>query len=115
MIKESAGREVVKAVRLVNDGHRYLSQTVSDTVIDDYVSQFRGIEYKSPLDSLSAREREVLQSVVEGKSSAEIATILNLSPKTVESYRSRLMKKLDIGDLPSLVRFAIQEGLTPLE
>ena len=115
LIKESAGREVVKAVRLVNDGHRYLSQTVSDTVINDYVSQFRGIEYKSPLDSLSAREREVLQSVVEGKSSAEIATILNLSPKTVESYRSRLMKKLDIGDLPSLVIFAIQEGLTPLE
>jgi DNA-binding NarL/FixJ family response regulator len=115
LVKESAGREVVKAVREVNAGHRYLSRTVSDSVIDDYVFQQRTMARKSPLDSLSAREREVMQFVVEGKSSAEIATILNLSPKTVESYRSRLMKKLDIGDLPSLVRFAIQEGLTPLE
>jgi DNA-binding NarL/FixJ family response regulator len=56
-----------------------------------------------------------LQLVVEGKSSTEIATILNLSPKTVESYRSRLMQKLEISDLPSLVRFAIKQGLTPLE
>lgn len=115
LIKESAGREVVKAVREVNAGHRYLSTTVSDSVIDDYVLQQRIKAHKNPLDSLSAREREVMQFVVEGKSSAEIAGILNLSPKTVESYRSRLMKKLGIGDLPSLVRFAIQQGLTPLE
>jgi DNA-binding NarL/FixJ family response regulator len=57
----------------------------------------------------------VLQLVVEGKTSAEIATVLNLSPKTVESYRSRLMQKLDINDLPSLVKYAIRQGLTPLE
>jgi len=115
LIKESAGREVVKAVREVNAGHRYLSRAVSDSVIDDYVFQQRTMARKSPLDSLSNREREVMQFVVEGKSSAEIAGILNLSPKTVESYRSRLMKKLDIRDIPSLVRFAIHEGLTPLE
>jgi DNA-binding NarL/FixJ family response regulator len=115
LIKESAGIEVVEAVRAVNAGHNYLSQAVSDIVVSDYVSQKRALGYKSPLESLSAREREVLQLVVEGKSSAEIAGILNLSPKTVESYRSRLMQKLDIGDIPSLVKFAIQQGLTPLE
>lgn len=115
LIKESAGIEVVEAVRTVNAGHKYLSQAVSDIVVSDYVSQKRALGYKSPLESLSAREREVLQLVVEGKSSAEIASILNLSPKTVESYRSRLMQKLDIGDIPSLVKFAIQQGLTPLE
>ncbi len=115
LIKESAGIEVVEAVRAVNAGHNYLSQAVSDKVVSDYVSQKRALGYKSPLESLSAREREVLQLVVEGKSSAEIAGILNLSPKTVESYRSRLMQKLDIGDIPSLVKFAIQQGLTPLE
>ncbi|MGB3713574.1 MAG: response regulator transcription factor [Candidatus Promineifilaceae bacterium] len=115
LIKESAGIEVVEAVRTVNAGHKYLSQAVSDIVVTDYVSQKRALGYKSPLESLSAREREVLQLVVEGKSSAEIASILNLSPKTVESYRSRLMQKLDIGDIPSLVKFAIQQGLTPLE
>ena len=115
LVKESAGVEVVEAVRAVYDGHHYLSQAVSDTVIDDYVAQNRRVGSKSSLDALSSREREVLQLVVEGKSSTEIAGILNLSPKTVESYRSRLMRKLDIGDLPTLVRFAIKQGLTPLE
>ena len=115
LVKESAGIEVVKAVRTVYAGHHYLSQAVSDAVIDDYVLQRRTIEHGNALESLSAREREVLQLVVEGKSSAEIAGILNLSPKTVESYRSRLMQKLEIRDLPTLVRFAIKQGLTPLE
>lgn len=115
LIKESAGIEVVKAVRTVYGGHHYLSQAVSDTVIDDYVLQQRTGEHKNALELLSAREREVLQLVAEGKSSAEIADVLSLSPKTVESYRSRLMQKLDINDLPSLVRYAIKQGLTPLE
>ncbi len=115
LIKESAGTEVIEAVRVVNAGHHYLSQAISDAVIDDYVSVCRNMESRDSLQSLSAREREVLQLVVEGRSSAEIANILNLSPKTVESYRSRLMNKLDISDIPSLVKFAIQQGLTPLE
>jgi DNA-binding NarL/FixJ family response regulator len=115
LIKESAGIEVIEAVRVVNAGHRYLSQTISDALIDDYVSVCRIMEHRGSLELLSAREREVLQFVVEGRSSAEIASILNLSPKTVESYRSRLMQKLDISDIPSLVKFAIQQGLTPLE
>ncbi len=115
LIKESAGAEVLKAVRVVNAGHRYLSQSISDVVIDEYVFQGRNIEQGDSLDLLSSREREVLQLVVEGKTSAEIAAILTLSPKTVESYRSRLMQKLNMRDLPSLVKFAIQQGLTPLE
>jgi RNA polymerase sigma factor (sigma-70 family) len=115
LVKESAGIEVVEAVRTVHAGHHYLSQAVSDTVINDYVSQRPTAEHRSSLELLSPREREVLQLVVEGKSSTEIAAILNLSPKTVESYRSRLMQKLEISDLPSLVRFAIKQGLTPLE
>jgi RNA polymerase sigma factor (sigma-70 family) len=115
LVKESPGMEVVKAIGKVNAGHHYLSQAVTDAVINDYVSQRLTAEYRSSLESLSPREREVLQLVVEGKSSTEIATILNLSPKTVESYRSRLMQKLEISDLPSLVRFAIKQGLTPLE
>jgi len=115
LIKESAGTEVVEAVRVVYAGHRYLSQTISDVVIDEYVSQWRKMEHGDSLESLSAREREVLQLVVEGKTSAEIAGILTLSPKTVESYRSRLMHKLDIHDIPAPVKFAIHEGMTPLE
>ena len=115
LLKESAGIEVVNAVRAVHAGHRYLSQKISDRLIDDYVRQRQAAGAKGPLARLSPREREVVQLVVEGKSNAEIAGILSLSLKTVETYRSRLMRKLGISDLPSLVRFAIQHGLTPLE
>ncbi len=115
LLKESAGTEVVKAVRAVHAGRRYLSERISDELIDAYARQRQAAEAKTPLARLSPREREVLQLVVEGKSSAEIAEMLCLSPKTVETYRSRLMSKLAIHDLPSLVRFAIQHGLTPLE
>jgi RNA polymerase sigma factor (sigma-70 family) len=115
LLKESAGIEVVNAVRAVHADRRYLSQKISDRLVDDYVRQRQATEAKSPLARLSPREREVLQLVVEGKSSAEIADILSLSLKTVETYRSRLMRKLGISDLPGLVKFAIQHGLTPLE
>ena len=115
VLKESAGVEVVKAVRTVHAGRRYLSQCVSDGLIDDYVRRRQLNGDLDPLARLSPREREVLQLVAEGKSSAQIAGILSLSPKTVETYRSRLMQKLGISDLPSLVKFAIQHGLTPLE
>jgi len=115
LLKESAGIEVVNAVRTVHAGHRYLSQKISDRLIDDYLRQRQDAAAKSPLARLSPREREVLQLVVEGKSSAEIADTLSLSVKTVETYRTRLMHKLHISDLPGLVKFAIQHGLTSLE
>lgn len=114
LLKESAGQEVVKALRTVHAGRRYFCQSISEKVVDDYMAQRQGVVEKSPLERLSNREREILQLVVEGKSSAEIAAILYLSPKTVETYRSRLMQKLEIHDLPGLVKFAIQHGLTPL-
>ena len=115
LLKESAGIEVVNAVRAVHAGHRYLSQKISDGLIDDYVRQRQDAEAETPLARLSTREREVLQLVVEGKSSAEIADALALSAKTIETYRTRLMHKLGFSDLPGLVKFAIRHGLTPLE
>ncbi len=115
LLKESAGIEVVNAVRAVHAGQRYLSPQISDRIVDDYIRQRQAAQATNPLARLSSREREVLQLVAEGKSSAEIAGILSLSLKTVETYRSRLMHKLGISDLPGLIRFAIQHGLTPLE
>jgi DNA-binding NarL/FixJ family response regulator len=115
LLKESAGVEVVEAIRTVLTGRRYLSQEISESMIDAYVRQREAVETQSPLASLSPREREILQLVVEGKSSAEIADILFLSPKTVGTYRSRLMQKLGIEDLPTLIKFAIQHGLTSLK
>jgi len=115
LLKESAGVEVVNAVRAVHTGQRYLSQKISNQVLDDYMRQREIADARSPLAALSPREREVLQLVVEGKSSADIAGILFISPNTVDTYRSRLMRKLDVSDLPGLVKFAIQHGLTSLD
>lgn len=111
LLKESAGKELVRAVRAVHTGNRYLSQKITGVLIDDYIHKQHAT---SPLESLSPRERQILQMVAEGKTSKAIAQVLFLSPKTVETYRSRMMQKLDIEDFPSLVRFAIQHGLTPL-
>jgi DNA-binding NarL/FixJ family response regulator len=113
--KESAGIEVVNAVHVVHSGHHYLNPKISDGVIDHYLRRREAAEGRSPLECLSAREREVLQLVVEGKSSAEIASVLSLSPKTVQTYRSRMMRKLSVSNLPSLIKFAVQHGLTPPE
>ncbi|OGV82418.1 MAG: DNA-binding response regulator [Lentisphaerae bacterium RIFOXYA12_64_32] len=112
VLKESAGKEVVSAVRAARNGTRYLSRKITETVIDDFVLQRQGLPAKSPLERLSTREREILQLVVEGRSSADIAQTIYLSPKTVETYRSRLMQKLGVRDVPSLVKFAIQHGIT---
>jgi DNA-binding NarL/FixJ family response regulator len=115
LLKESSGQEIVNAVRKVYSGHRYLSQRIEETVIDAYTQRNQPVPSAGPLEKLGPREREILQLVVEGKSSSRIAETLFISPKTVETYRSRLMKKLGIKDIPSLVKFAIQHGVTSLD
>ena len=115
LLKESAGEEVLKAVRALCKGKRYLSEKISETVVNDYLQQRTLEKKKSPLESLSEREREILQLAAEGKTSAEIGRILFISQKTVETYRSRLMHKLGIADHSALIKFAIQYGLTTVE
>lgn len=112
LLKESAGREVLNAIQAVHGGEFYLSQPVLRTLITDYLRSRTTPKPNDPLSLLSEREREVLYWVVQGKTSVEIAQVLFLSPKTVETYRSRMMHKLGTPDLPSLVRLAIEEGLT---
>ena len=86
--------------------------SIRDTVMDAYIHDR---QEQSPIELMSLREREVLQLTVEGFSSAVIAEKLDLSPKTIDTYRSRLMGKLDIHDLTELVRFAKKHGLTPID
>lgn len=115
LLKESDAGEVVNAVRAVHAGRRFVSQKISEKIMEDYSQMRTGPREPNPLDLLSPREREIIQLVAEGKSSAEIATMLFLSPKTVETYRSRLMEKLGITNLPDLIKFAVLHGLTSLE
>jgi len=115
LLKETAGLEVVEAVRAVYRGERYLSQRISDLLTN---VAFRNLEVPievSPLEQLSPREREILQLVAEGKTSQEIAERLSISPKTVDTYRSRLMRKIGVEDVAGLVKFAIQHGVISLD
>ncbi|MEW6585983.1 MAG: response regulator transcription factor [Nitrospirota bacterium] len=114
ILKESAGEEVVRAIRTVRSGQHYLSQEISEAVVTDYIKRRGHTEERSPMRNLSKREREILQLVVEGKSVTEISAVLFISSKTVETYKSRIMQKLGIKDIPSLVRYAIKHGLSPL-
>ncbi|HYH41617.1 MAG TPA: response regulator transcription factor [Burkholderiales bacterium] len=109
LLKESAVSEIMTAIRAAHAGRRFIGPGIAlEGTLDEALAK-----RKSPLERLSIRERQVLQLVVEGYSSATIAERVHLSPKTVESYRSRLMKKIGVKDLPALVKFAIEHGLTP--
>lgn len=106
VLKSQAGSDLVHAIQEVCRGSVYLSPKISHAVVDAYLSK----SYVAS-DPLSGRERQVLQLVGEGKSTKDIATHLGISVKTAESHRARLMKKLDIHETASLVRYAIRNGL----
>ena len=115
LLKETAGLEVVDAIRAVYRGERYLSQSIADLLTNASFRNLEGSIEISPLEALSSREREILQLVAEGKTSQEIAERLSLSSKTVDTYRSRLMRKIGVEDMASLIKFAIQSGVISLE
>jgi two-component system response regulator NreC len=106
VLKNQAAADFVHAIQEVYRGSVYLSPSISRTVVDAYLSK----TYDST-DPLSGRERQVLQLVGEGKSTKDVAVQLGISVKTAESHRARLMKKLDIHETASLVRYAIRRGL----
>jgi len=109
VLKTQAADELMDAIRTVSTGGTYLSPKVSRMVVSAYVS---GTD--TAADPLTARERIVLQLVAEGRTTKDIAATLNLTVKTAESYRARLMEKLDIHDTAGLVRYAIRRGvITP--
>jgi DNA-binding NarL/FixJ family response regulator len=110
VIKDAAGQELVDAVRTVLAGRQYLSPSVAALLEGDLPAK---AVTRSPLESLSARERDVLHRTVEGYSSAQIALQLSLSPSTIDTYRSRLMQKLGVANRSALIRFAIQHAMSP--
>ena len=111
VVKESAGAELVEAVRAVDSGKRFLSRKISRRGLEESLRQTVPAD---PLERLTARERQVLKLVVEGHSSNDIAAALGLSSRSVDTYRSRLMAKLELEDLASLVKFAVRRGVTSL-
>jgi RNA polymerase sigma factor (sigma-70 family) len=106
--KETAGVEVADAIRAVSRGERYLCKDVTERVVEDYIQKREGGITQDPLQDLSPREREVMDLVVEGMTNQEIADTLHLAPSTVSTYRSRLMKKLGVDNIPDLVKLALK-------
>jgi len=116
LLKDCAFEEITKAIQTVISGHVYLSPDITGVVIDDYLRQLTAKDSPASMyDLLTAREREVLQPLSEGKTTKEIAALLRVSSKTIETHRSQIMDKLDIHSIAELTKYAIREGLTTVE
>jgi DNA-binding NarL/FixJ family response regulator len=110
LLKKAATTELAAALEQVMAGEIYLTKEMSVRLLKKLPLQHLAHQ-KTPLESLSERQREILQLIAEGQTTKAIALILNLSPKTVEYHRAKLMERLGIYDIPGLVRFALQSGL----
>lgn len=106
VLKTHAAEDLVRAIRVAARGETYLSPEISEAVVQAYQNKT-----EIPLDHLSPRERQTLQLVAEGKTTKEVATALGISVKTAETYRNRIMEKLDLHITADLVRYAIRRGL----
>src|SRR3954453_19673191 len=123
LLKDAASEELIQAIRTVVSGNVYLSPQITDVVVDDYLRRLPDGGALTPARSggrgaftaLTAREREVLQLMAEGKATKQIAMILHVSIKTVETHRRQLMEKLDLHSVAELTKYAIREGLTTVD
>jgi DNA-binding NarL/FixJ family response regulator len=116
LVKDSAFEELSQAVKTVMANRPYLSAIIAGTLVEDFVRQASTQERPnvSPLQLLTAREQEVLRLLADGKRVKEIAGLLSISAKTVESHRQNVMDKLEIHSTIELTRYALREGLTSI-
>jgi DNA-binding NarL/FixJ family response regulator len=115
VIMKSCGsiKELVKAIETVAAGKTFFCQQVTEWIVSDYVN-LSAFEVRSIFSQISPREREILQLLAEGKNTKEIAYVLEVSPKTVDTHRKHIMNKLKVCSVAELTKFAIREGLTSL-
>ncbi|MGA2324370.1 MAG: response regulator transcription factor [Sedimentisphaerales bacterium] len=114
ILKECLFDELVEAIKTALNGGIYLSPKITGVIIDDYVKRL-STQYQPEGTVLTEREREVLQFLSEGKSTKQIAMQLHVSAKTIESNRQNIMDKLGINSVAELTKYAVREGITPLE
>jgi two-component system response regulator NreC len=111
VLKRSTGDDLRQAIRAVAEGRTWLSPELAGSLVEDFVSRVRAGDDEQVLGALSAREREVLKLVAEGHTNADVATMLSISPKTVQTHRAHAMEKLGLHERTALVRYAIRTGL----
>jgi DNA-binding NarL/FixJ family response regulator len=111
LLKDSAETDLARAIRAAADGKSFFSPAVGRVLLEDYVRKLQRTGAEDSYDLLSPREREILQLVAEGRSSKEIANLLNLSVYTVETHRARVMQKLNLRGVPELILYAVRKGI----
>jgi DNA-binding NarL/FixJ family response regulator len=111
VLKSAAFQDLIAAIDTVMSNRNYISPGLSDVVMNDYIRRAQGEEQATELGRLSGREREVLQLIAEGKSSAEVGDLLHISVRTVDTHRHNIMTKLEIHSIAGLTKFAIRHGL----
>jgi two-component system, NarL family, response regulator NreC len=112
ILKESPPEELIHAIKEVSSGRRYLSSPLTERAIEAY-TQRTEVKPIEPYDQLTIREREILQLTAQGATNTEIASRLFISPRTVETHRTNLMRKLNLHNHAQLIQFAIQNGIIP--
>jgi DNA-binding NarL/FixJ family response regulator len=115
VLKEAASEEILRAVQVVHRGNKYLSPAIAGTVIEELLSHKTSAPGKTSRTPLAAREREIVQLLAEGKTSKDVANLLHISVKTVETHRRNIMGKLKVRSIAGLTKYAIREGLTSAE
>ena len=111
LLKDSAESDLIAAVYAVSEGKAFFSPVISKLLVDDYVRQLRQRGVEDSYELLTPRERELLQLLAEGKTTKEVATLLNLSPYTVDTHRANLMRKVNLNSLPELILYAVRKGV----
>jgi two-component system, NarL family, response regulator NreC len=114
VLKQCTEEDLVRAVREAAAGRRFLSPPVTEIAINDYIERSKAGSF-DPHETLTARQRQVLQLAAEGRTNAEIAARLNISQRTVENHRATLMQRLGLQNQTDLIRYAIRRGLIPLD
>jgi two-component system response regulator NreC len=111
LLKDSAESDLIHAIRAVSAGKAFFSPIVSKVLADDYLRQLQQHGVEDRYESLTARERELLQLIAELKSTKDIAALLGVSPHTVDTHRGNLMQKLNVHSIPELVLYAVRKGV----
>jgi DNA-binding NarL/FixJ family response regulator len=114
-IKDASRAELMLAISSVLEGKTYISPGIADTVMKGYLDDRKRLKTKSPWDTITQREREVLKLLAEGYLNKEIASLLHISVKTVEKHRANIMNKVDLHNASALTAFAIEKGLIELK
>jgi len=115
LIKETAANELITGILSIKSGNPFFSPSISRKIMESYLNEDEDKKGKGESDKLTNREKEVLQLIAEGYTNNEIANLMNISVKTVETHRAHVMSKLDIHDVAGLIKYAIKKGLVVLD